>query len=129
MLPMSAARSSFGMLTIGRIAYRREGGDGSRECTARAKCNLPLPCVGQVFDTVSGDMYCTAIFSYHLGLMLLQLLGLFPEFFSLVGCPRRERLKIIERGFYGPYVPSCPSSNSVKALKENLHEKNTFCDA
>jgi len=30
MLPMSVARSS-GMLTIGRIAYRREGGDGSSQ--------------------------------------------------------------------------------------------------
>jgi len=29
MLPMSVARSSSGMLTIGRIAYQREGGDGS----------------------------------------------------------------------------------------------------
>jgi len=29
MLPMSRARSSSGMLTIGRIAYRWEGGDGS----------------------------------------------------------------------------------------------------
>jgi len=29
MLPMSVTRSSFSMLTIGRIAYRREGGDGS----------------------------------------------------------------------------------------------------
>jgi len=26
---MSVAQSSFGMLTIGRIAYRREGGDRS----------------------------------------------------------------------------------------------------
>jgi len=31
MLLMSAARSSSGMLTIGRIAYRREGGDGSAQ--------------------------------------------------------------------------------------------------
>jgi len=31
MLPMSVARSFSGMLTIGRIAYRREGGDGSAE--------------------------------------------------------------------------------------------------
>jgi len=31
MLPMSVARSSSGMLTIGRIAYRREGGDGSAQ--------------------------------------------------------------------------------------------------
>jgi len=30
-LPMSVARSSSGMLTIGRIAYRREGGDGSAQ--------------------------------------------------------------------------------------------------
>jgi len=29
MLPVSVARSSPRMLTIGRIAYRREGGDGS----------------------------------------------------------------------------------------------------
>jgi len=29
MLPMSVAQSSSDMLTIGRIAYRREGGDGS----------------------------------------------------------------------------------------------------
>ena len=29
---MSVAPSSFGMLTIGRIAYRREGGDGSAQC-------------------------------------------------------------------------------------------------
>jgi len=29
MLPMSVARFSSGMLTIGRIAYRQEGGDGS----------------------------------------------------------------------------------------------------
>jgi len=31
MLPMSVARSSSGMLTIGRIAYRREGGDGNAQ--------------------------------------------------------------------------------------------------
>jgi len=31
MLPMSVARSSTGMSTIGRIAYRREGGDGSAQ--------------------------------------------------------------------------------------------------
>ena len=31
MLPMSVARSSSGTLTIGRIAYRREGGDGSAQ--------------------------------------------------------------------------------------------------
>ena len=31
MLPMSVARSSSGMLTIGRIANRREGGDGSAQ--------------------------------------------------------------------------------------------------
>jgi len=31
LLPMSVARSSFGILTIGRIAYRREGGDGSAQ--------------------------------------------------------------------------------------------------
>jgi len=48
MLPMSMARSSSGMFTIGRIAYRREGfffaienalsaGKGGWECTARAK--------------------------------------------------------------------------------------------
>ena len=30
-LPMSVARSSSGMLTIGRIACRREGGDGSAQ--------------------------------------------------------------------------------------------------
>jgi len=35
MLPMSVARSSSSTLTIGHIAYCREGG---RECTARAKC-------------------------------------------------------------------------------------------
>jgi len=29
---MSVARSSSGTLTIGRIAYRREGGDGSAQC-------------------------------------------------------------------------------------------------
>jgi len=31
MLPMSVARSSSGLLTIGRIAYRREGVDGSAQ--------------------------------------------------------------------------------------------------
>jgi len=31
MLPMSVARSSSGMMTIGRIAYRREEGDGSAQ--------------------------------------------------------------------------------------------------
>ena len=31
MLPMAVARSFSGMLTIGRIAYRREGGDGSAQ--------------------------------------------------------------------------------------------------
>ena len=31
MLPISVARSSSGMLTIGRIAYRREGSDGSAQ--------------------------------------------------------------------------------------------------
>ena len=31
MLPMSVARSSSGMLTIGRIAYWREGGDGNAQ--------------------------------------------------------------------------------------------------
>ena len=31
MLPMSVARSSSGMLTIGRIAYRLEGGNGSAQ--------------------------------------------------------------------------------------------------
>jgi len=31
MLPMSVARSSCGILTIGRIACRREGGDGSAQ--------------------------------------------------------------------------------------------------
>jgi len=31
MLPMSMAQSSSGMLTIGRIAYRLEGGDGSAQ--------------------------------------------------------------------------------------------------
>ena len=31
MLPMSVARSSSGTLTIGRIAYRREWGDGSAQ--------------------------------------------------------------------------------------------------
>jgi len=30
-LPMSMARSSSGMLTIGRIAYRRERGDGTAQ--------------------------------------------------------------------------------------------------
>jgi len=30
-LPMFMARSSSGTLTIGRIAYRREGGDGSAQ--------------------------------------------------------------------------------------------------
>ena len=30
-LPVSVARSSSGMLTIGRIAYRRQGGDGSAQ--------------------------------------------------------------------------------------------------
>ena len=38
-LPMSVSRSSSGTLTIGRIAY-----GWRRECTARAKCNLRLPC-------------------------------------------------------------------------------------
>jgi len=36
-----AARSFCGTLTIGRIAYRREGGDGVHSA---GKCNLPLPC-------------------------------------------------------------------------------------
>ena len=40
-LPMSVARSSYGMLTIDRIAYQQEG---SRECRTRAKCNLRLNC-------------------------------------------------------------------------------------
>jgi len=31
LLPMSVARSSSGLLTIGRIAYRREGVDGSAQ--------------------------------------------------------------------------------------------------
>jgi len=31
-LPMSVARYSSGTLTIGRIAYRREGGDGRAQC-------------------------------------------------------------------------------------------------
>jgi len=31
LLPMSVAQSSSGMLMIGRIAYRREGGDGSAQ--------------------------------------------------------------------------------------------------
>jgi len=35
MLPMSVDRSSSGMLTIGRIAYPREGGDGSAQ---RGRC-------------------------------------------------------------------------------------------
>jgi len=30
-LPMNVARSFSGMLTIGRIAYRQEGGDGSAQ--------------------------------------------------------------------------------------------------
>jgi len=34
-LPMSMARSSYGMLMIGRIAYRREGGDWSAQCGRR----------------------------------------------------------------------------------------------
>jgi len=34
-LPMSVARSPSGMLTIGRIAYRREAGDGSAQRIAR----------------------------------------------------------------------------------------------
>ena len=33
--PMSVARSSFGTVTIGRISYRREGGDGSAQ---RGRC-------------------------------------------------------------------------------------------
>ena len=37
MLPMSVARSSSGMLTIGHIAYCREGADGSAQ---REQCNL-----------------------------------------------------------------------------------------
>ena len=41
MLPMFVVQSSSGMLTIGRIAYR---GEGWQECTARANCNLRLPC-------------------------------------------------------------------------------------
>jgi len=35
-LPMSVARSSSVMLTIGRIAYRREGGDGSAQRAGEA---------------------------------------------------------------------------------------------
>jgi len=31
MLPISVVRSSYGTLTIGRIAYRREGGNGSAQ--------------------------------------------------------------------------------------------------
>jgi len=42
LLPMSVARSSSGMLTIGRIAYLREGGDGVHSA---AKCNLGLSCL------------------------------------------------------------------------------------
>jgi len=44
MFPMSVARSSSGTLITGRIACRREGGDGSTR-TVRAKCNLRLSCL------------------------------------------------------------------------------------
>jgi len=45
-LPVSAARSFSAMLTIGRIAYRQEGGDGSVQ--HGRMCNLQLPCYGSV---------------------------------------------------------------------------------
>jgi len=42
MLPMSVARSSSGTFTIGRIAYRRERGDGSAQ---RWRSVIRLPCL------------------------------------------------------------------------------------
>ena len=53
MLPMSVTRSSSGTLTIGRIAYRREAGDGSAQrgrsviydCVVRPMSNSERHCV------------------------------------------------------------------------------------
>jgi len=62
MLPMSVARSSSGTLTIGRIAYRREGGDGSAQ---RGRSVIYYCLVIAVFHAISNyiqyvNFHCTA---------------------------------------------------------------------
>jgi len=47
MLPMSVPRYSFGTLTIGRIAYWREGGDGSAQRERSVIYDCLIPYVGK----------------------------------------------------------------------------------
>jgi len=43
-LPIAVARSSSGTLMIGRITYRREGGDGSAQCGQSVICHCLVFC-------------------------------------------------------------------------------------
>ena len=79
MLPMSVARLSSGMLTIGRIAYQREGDDGSAQrgrsviydclvifcvmvpCGRRSWLPVSLFCARLMYHTVSHDKYSSTV--------------------------------------------------------------------
>ena len=62
-LPMSVARSSSGMLTIGRIAFRREGVDGSAQRGRSAMIALRPRCALKISASRNKAIVdCTAIY-------------------------------------------------------------------
>jgi len=66
-LPMSMARSSSGMLTISRIAYQREGGDGSRQrgqSVIRLLCRLRINSISSETRRTRRWEFCTATVTY-----------------------------------------------------------------
>ena len=63
MLPVSVARSS-AVLTTGRIAYRREGGDGSAQCGRSVIYDcLVLNVVRVAIFLTANSTFCTAFIS------------------------------------------------------------------
>ena len=77
-LPVSMARSSSGMLTIGRITYWREGGDGSAQ---RGRCviyNCLVDCCPLWLPYVIGK----AIIFLPCGYYLSVFLSFFPRLIS-----------------------------------------------
>jgi len=61
MLPMSVARSSSSTLTIGRIAYRREQGDGSAQRGRSVIHDCLIAAVGRrrsALVIINGDVGC-----------------------------------------------------------------------
>ena len=67
-LPTSVAQSSSSMLTIGRIAYRWEGGDGSAQCgqTVLYDCLVCIVVNSLIwFALLTTCLVCTTSHCYH----------------------------------------------------------------